>query len=188
LAGKLNAAGGSIINPGDTVGTLVVQSNITLAGTVVMELNRTNSQPNDKLVSTGGTIAGGGTLTVNNPGPALAGGDVFVLFNQAVSGFTTVNLPALSAGNAWQNNLAVDGSLRVVSTNAASLTFGTAANQLTLAWPADHTGWRLQVQTNHLADGLGTNWFDVQGATATNTLILPINPGDASVLFRMVYP
>ncbi|MDB6019542.1 MAG: Mannosyl-glycoprotein endo-beta-N-acetylglucosaminidase [Pedosphaera sp.] len=188
LLGKLNAVGGSTINPGDAIGTLVVQSNATLAGTVLMELNRTNVQPNDKLFSTNGAIAGGGTLMVNNLGPALEAGDVFVLFNQAVSGFTTVNLPALSAGNAWQNNLAVDGSLRVVSTNAAGLTFETAANQLMLTWPADHIGWRLQVQTNDLASGLGTNWFDVLNAAATNQMILPIVPDNASVFFRLIFP
>jgi hypothetical protein len=188
LLGKLNAVGGSTINPGDAIGTLTVQSNITLAGIVVMELNRTNAQPSDKLFSTNGTIAGGGTLTVNNLGPAGEGGDVFVLFNQPVSGFAAVNLPALTAGNTWQNNLAVDGSLRVVSTNAANLTLGVMANQLTLVWPVDHIGWRLQVQTNDLTAGLGSNWFDVPNTAATNQLTIPMTTGNASVFFRLIFP
>jgi len=188
LLGKLNAVGGSTINPGDVIGTLVVQSNITLAGAVVMELNRTNAQPNDQLISTNGTIAGGGTLTVNNLGPALEGGDVFVLFNQAVSGFATVNLPALTAGNAWQSNLAVDGSLRVVSTNAVNLTIGAVANQLTLVWPVDHVGWRLQTQTNSLTAGLATNWVDVAGSDVTNAIILPVDLTEGGTFFRLTYP
>ena len=36
--------------------------------------------------------------------------------------------------------------------------------RLTLSWPADHTGWRLQAQTNNPTTGLGTNWFDVPGS------------------------
>ena len=53
----------------------------------------------ESVVSASGTIAGGGTLNVTNLGPALQGGDAFQLFNQSVSGFTTMNLPVLSTGN-----------------------------------------------------------------------------------------
>lgn len=188
ILGKLNLLAGSKLNPGDAIGTLTVQSDITMAGTLVMELNRTNAQPNDKLVSSSGTISGGGTLTVTNLGPALQGGDVFQLFNQPVSGFTTLVLPAVPAGSVWQTNLSLNGSIRVVSTNATSIAIGAVANQLVLAWPMDHAGWRLQWQTNNVLAGLGTNWFDVPNATATNELTLPINPGNASVFFRLIYP
>jgi hypothetical protein len=64
------------------------------------------------------------------------------------------------------------------------LTPGGGANPLTLSWPADHTGWRLQMQTNLL----GTNWVDVPGATTTNLMTLPVNPANASVFYRLVYP
>lgn len=188
IQGKLSALAGSTINPGDAIGTLVVQSNLTLAGTLVMELNRTNSPTNDKLVLTSGAIAGGGTLTVTNLGMALQGGDVFQLFNQAAGGFSTVNLPALVAGNVWQNNVAVDGSIRVVSTNGPSLAIGMVANQRTLSWPSDHTGWRVQMQTNNLATGLGTNWLDVASTAATNQMTMPVSTGNGSVFFRLVYP
>lgn len=188
LAGKLNAAAGSTLNPGDAIGSLVVQSNITLAGTLVLELNRTNVPAGDQLLVTNGTIAGGGTLTVNNLGPALQPGDVFWLFNQPVTGFAAMNLPVLSDGNAWLNNIVADGSLRVVSTNAVKLIAGGTANQITLSWPADHTGWRLQVQTNDLASGLNTNWFEVANAAKTNLLSVPFSPGVGTVFFRLVYP
>ena len=140
ILGRLNALANSIVSPGDAIGTLTVQSNITLAGTLVMELNRANAPMNDKLISTSGTIAVGGTLTVNNLGPALQGGDAFQLFNQPASGFATVNLPALTGENVWQNNVAVDGSLRVVATNAASM-----ANQT------------LAIYTNGVLEGTITN-------------------------------
>ena len=154
-----------------------------------MELNRSNSPANDRLFSTSGTITGGGTLTVNNLGPALQGGDVFTLFSQPVNGFGAINLPSLPADAVWQNNLAVDGSIRVVLTNAAGLMLGTAAgNQLILAWPVDHTGWRLQAQTNDLNFGLGTNWVDIAGSDATNELVLPLDPTAGSIFFRLKYP
>jgi hypothetical protein len=57
-----------------------------------------------------------------------------------------------------------------------------------LNWPANHVGWRLQVQTNDVTQGLGTNWVDVVGATVTNQMTLPIDPANGSVFYRMVYP
>jgi hypothetical protein len=58
----------------------------------------------------------------------------------------------------------------------------------TLSWPADHTGWRLQANTNHILTGFDTNWFDVPGSKATNSMILPIDPYDSSMFYRLIYP
>jgi hypothetical protein len=74
------------------------------------------------------------------------------------------------------------------STNPTNIIFQLAANSLILRWPADHVGWRLQVQTNGLVQGLGTNWLDVPGSTSTNQMTLPINQDFRSVFYRMVYP
>jgi hypothetical protein len=61
--------------------------------------------------------------------------------------------------------------------------FHSAGNNLTLNWPADHAGWRLEVQTNTL---LG-NWVTFPGSSATNLEIIPIAPTN-SVFFRLMYP
>ncbi|MBW8863676.1 MAG: autotransporter-associated beta strand repeat-containing protein [Verrucomicrobia bacterium] len=188
IFGNLSLLSGSKLNPGDAIGTLTVQSNINLAGTLVMELNRTNIQPNDKLTSTGGTISGGGALAITNLGPALQGGDGFQLFNQPVNGFASLTLPALPVGNIWQNNLSLNGSVRVVATNSANLAIGVSANQIAISWPSDHTGWRLQIQTNDALTGLNTNWVDVPGVAVTNQAVLPMSVADASVFFRLTYP
>jgi autotransporter-associated beta strand protein len=188
ILGKLNLLSGSKLNPGDAIGTLTVQSNINMGGTLVMELNRTNTQPNDKLVSTSGMISGGGTLMVTNLGSALHGGDAFQLFNQSVGGFVALTLPALPAGTVWQTNLSLNGSIRVVATNATGVNISLAENQLTLSWPLDHTGWRLQAQTDDAVTGLGANWFDVANSTLTNQMLLPISTANSSVFFRLVYP
>jgi hypothetical protein len=58
----------------------------------------------------------------------------------------------------------------------------TGSNQIQLSWPADHTGWRLQMATN-LA---GANWVDVLNANYVNALGLPIS--DDCAFFRLVYP
>ena len=59
---------------------------------------------------------------------------------------------------------------------------------LSLVWPTDHTGWRLQAQTNTPSVGLTTNWADVPDSTATNQLTLPLHPTAGSVFFRLIYP
>jgi hypothetical protein len=57
-----------------------------------------------------------------------------------------------------------------------------SGNQIQFSWPADHTGWRLQMQTNIL----GTNWVNVLNANYLNVLLLPMTNGSA--FFRLIYP
>jgi hypothetical protein len=70
----------------------------------------------------------------------------------------------------------------------SQLANSVSGSTLTLNWPPDHVGWRLQVQTNSFGQGLGTNWVDVVGATATNQMIVPIKTANGSVFYRMIYP
>lgn len=78
---------------------------------------------------------------------------------------------------------------RAISLTPPSLSLGSlSGTQLSLSWPADRTGWRLQAQTNALDLGLSPNWFDVPGTTATNEIILPIDSSSGSVFYRLTYP
>ena len=52
----------------------------------------------------------------------------------------------------------------------------------------DHLGWWLEIQTNSLNAGLGTNWVTVPNSTATNQVFMPINTASGSIFFRLVYP
>jgi hypothetical protein len=74
------------------------------------------------------------------------------------------------------------------ATNPTNITFQVAAGSLTLSWPADHIGWRLQAQTNGPGVGLNTNWSDVANSTTTNQVTIIINPADGGVFYRMVSP
>jgi fibronectin type 3 domain-containing protein len=74
------------------------------------------------------------------------------------------------------------------STVPVDVSMSASSGALTLSWPADHLGWRLQVQTNILATGLSSNWFDVAGSSATNSVILPVDANQGSVFYRLVYP
>jgi autotransporter-associated beta strand protein len=125
VVGNLSVSSGATVSPGDAIGTLTVQSNIVLSGAIVMELNRDNiGQTNDELVSVTGNISGGGTLTVTNLGSTLQLGDTFQLFNQPVSGFASITLPSV-APNIWANNLAGNGSIKVVASTGTLTWTGT---------------------------------------------------------------
>jgi hypothetical protein len=73
------------------------------------------------------------------------------------------------------------------STARVNLAMSLSAGALNLTWPGDHTGWRLQVQTNAPSLGLGTNWMDVPGSSLTNNLVIPVDPTQGSVFYRLVY-
>jgi hypothetical protein len=72
-----------------------------------------------------------------------------------------------------------------VSTN---LSFQPSGNQLQLSWPADHLGWRLQIQTNRLDQGLGSSWVTVPDSTNTTAANILIDPSNGSVFLRLIYP
>lgn len=75
-----------------------------------------------------------------------------------------------------------------VNATPTNIVFTVTGNQLTLSWPADHTGWRLQAQTNSLNVGITTNWANVNGSSTTNQIVVPINLTNGSVFYRLVYP
>jgi hypothetical protein len=74
------------------------------------------------------------------------------------------------------------------STVPVNVAMSVSAGALTLSWPEDHIGWRLQSQTNTVAAGLSTNWFDVAGTSTTNTIALPMDSNSGSVFYRLLYP
>ena len=116
--------------------------------------------------------------------------------------FASISLPASNAVNTlkytWQTNLTTDGSVTLLSavgpvtvaTNATNITFSYSAGNLTVGWPTDHTGWRLQTQTNSRSVGLvpATNaWFNL-GYETTNTAVIPVSPAQPTVFYRLTYP
>ena len=62
------------------------------------------------------------------------------------------------------------------------------AGTLTLAWPTDHLGWRLQVQTNALTTGITTNWLTWPNSTNLTSVSVQVDPTQPTVFFRLVYP
>ncbi len=185
------------------IGTLAVSGAFASQGTINMELNNTNAQNSDRITAGGAINLNGASLVVTNTGADLVTGNVFTLFNKAVTGTFALSLPAQNAAATityvYQTNLVAAGSspagtikvlvgASAVNPTPAPITPSVSGSTLTLTWPADHIGWKLQVQTNTISTGIASNWFDVAGSTTVNTMNFPINPANGSVFYRMVLP
>ncbi len=190
---------GSTLAPGDNFGPLTVNNNVTLAAgsTTLIEISKGVASTNELISTTNdllivnGTLTMNGTLTVSNLAGMLVGGDSFQLFNATSrsGNFSATNLPALPPGMNWNWN-PTTGTLSIlgVATNSTTMALVVDSGALQLSWPDDHIGWRLQVQTNDLVSGLGTNWFDVDGSALTNSANFLIDPASGNVFYRMIFP
>lgn len=185
VTGNLAVAANSAVSVG--LGDLNVTGTATLNGPVTLQLNRTNAVTHSEIIAA--VIVVGGSLTVQNSGPAFQGGETFQLFSAPVSGFTATNLPALTGSMYWTNNLALDGSIAVINpinTNPPPLLSSFDGTTLSLSWPTN-AGWTLQMQTNSLTTGLGTNWVDVPGSSSITSTNITVNPALPTVFYRLKY-
>ncbi len=79
-------------------------------------------------------------------------------------------------------------SVPTAALNPTNITAVLSGSVLTLSWPADHLGWRLQVQTNALQTGLSTNWVTLPGSDLVTSTNIMINRANGPAFYRMVYP
>jgi len=126
-----------------------------------------------------------------NGGPYTTIATNLPYLNYLDSGLTsgTVYYYVVTATNLYgESPISIQASARTVSTTSPQLSLTTGSGQMQLNWPADHTGWSLQVQTNLLNQGLGTNWVTIPASTNTNQMTFPADPTSGSVFFRLAYP
>lgn len=94
---------------------------------------------------------------------------------------------ASGAGGESANSIQASAT-SLPSNQPTNLTFQAVGNQLQLAWPSSHLGWRLQIQTNSLGLGLSTNWTTVPNSSNLTTVTIPMVVTNGSVFLRLVYP
>ncbi|HEU6448023.1 MAG TPA: glycosyl hydrolase family 28 protein [Verrucomicrobiae bacterium] len=163
-------------NPYTDVLTVTLTAANTLTITNVLY---DGTDTNAAVLSRFGGIASGGTF-LTNAFNALAVG-----WRETGNQATTIDINKISVNATISVAATQTNVVSQIPTNIVSQIVG---NQLQLSWPSDHIGWRLQIQTNNLNTGLGTNWADVPNSTATNEISIPISNTNSSVFLRMVYP
>ena len=187
IGGALLVQSSATLAPGASIGVLTCSNNVTLqaGSTNYFELNKTLGTNDQLRVS--GALAYAGTLSVTNLAGSLSGGDAFKLFSAAsVSGNFTTLAGAPGAGLVWKFN-PTNGVLTVYSTVATNFTCAVTNNALLLSWPADHLGWMVQAQTNNLSTGLGTNWISIPSSATNTQFTAPLDVGNPSVFYRLIY-
>ena len=97
-------------------------------------------------------------------------------------GSTISSLPA---------NITVTNAGSIVNTTPTNIVATVSGTNLSLSWPADHTGWSLLTQTNNLAQGISRNtndWGTVANSASTNLVTIPIDPAKPTEFYRLIYP
>jgi autotransporter-associated beta strand protein len=189
--GVINVGGGPAfmgnLSLGNSVGaTILMFTNVS--STTVPVVDATNVVTVD--VTNTIQFASTNGLVVGNTYPLLKYGS---LAGAGFAGFglsTPTNVTAVltnDTGNLWIA-LKIISISTGVNTNPTNITTTISGNQLVLSWPADHTGWLLQAQTNTLTTGLGTNWVTIPNSNLSNSYTNTIQPANGAVFYRMFYP
>ena len=123
------------------------------------------------------------------PYPALFSGIITNNYSDAAvtNAVTYYYVVTAAAGSESTNSLQASAT-PLPSLVSSNLTFQATENQLQLSWPQDHLGWHLQIQTNDLNNGLGTNWVDWLDSSNVFQTNLDISPANHSVFLRLIYP
>ena len=182
---------GAALAPGNSIGILTVNNNLTLFGNMLIEVNTNAAQNCDKTVVSGAlTNAGTGNLVITNVGTsALQTGNRFFLFNKAMSNGAALNILSPGITATWSNGLAVDGSIQVIATipiTPVPITVSQTASTLTMSWPANYLGWSLQ---SNSVGVLATNsWFIVPGSSSGTSVTVNYDKTKTNVFYRMSLP
>lgn len=154
-------------NVSNTITPLVQASNVTVGGSCVVRITGTDN---------------------------LTAGSVYPLIKYAGAFTGTFADYQLEMPYGWRGTLVNSSkqislaNVDVVATDSPTMTVTNSGSQIQFSWPATHIGWRLQVQTNSLSTGLGTNWVDAADVSSTNKVIVPTSSAVDSVFYRLVYP
>jgi autotransporter-associated beta strand protein len=178
VGSPVTVAVGGAIAPGDSaIGTLTV-NNYTNAGSLKIEVDRSQTQKSDKIVVNGTAVINGGSIIVTNIGTsALAAGDVFQVFGGAVAtGGNITNISGGGTGVAWINSLATNGTIIVDSVASLPAVTTVAASAVTAG------GATLNATVT--PNGATTGYWFKYGTTASygsNTAVVAIGAGTTAL-------
>lgn len=103
---------------GGSTATLTISSDLTLAGNLTMDVNKTGTAITSDQVANITHLTLGGTLTLNLTGDTLAAGDAITLFAAAsgTGAFVSITPPTPGTGLRWDaSELASSGRLKVAT-------------------------------------------------------------------------
>lgn len=191
VLGSVTVGTGATLSAGASIGALTVTNVLLLqAGSSnVFELNK-SAGTND--VVNAGSVTYGGTLVLDNLGPALLLGNTFKLFNASTynGAFAAISPEKPGTGLAWDiSNLTVNGTISVkvgIPTTPTNLTYQVSGSTLTLSWPPEYRGW--VAQSNKVNVSVSNYWYDIPGSASVTNLSLALSPAETNVYYRLRLP
>ena len=189
IAGPVSVLPGGTLAPGASIGLLTINNNLSIAGNLMVEVDRSALRSSDQVMVIGTlTNTGNGTVTVTNLGPALTQGDTFNLFNsKALANGGTLTITG--GGVVWNNKLAINGTIEVQSLIAATptnISYSVSGTNLTLSWPPNYLTWTLQ--SNAVSVVAATNWYAVPNSGNVTSIVIPIYPSRTNLFYRLLRP
>lgn len=135
-----------------------------------------DGQPNPPaaLTTTWSQLAGPGVVTFGNANVQVATASF------SLPGAYLMQLAASDGQAETVSSVAVNAVAR------PAIGWESLPGLLRLSWDNSVFKWRLQTQTNSLADGLGTNWMEVPGSAATNQMDISVGSATGAVFFRLI--
>ena len=126
------------------------------------------------------------SLTSGGPYNLVAAGIPTITFtNIGLLNGTNYFYVVSATNSVGESSNSIQINVRPTSASQPALSFSMNNGQLLLAWPGDHTGWILQVQTNSLT---GTNWVTLPESDSNNQFLAPIDPTVQDVFYRLLSP
>ncbi|MDW7979244.1 MAG: glycosyl hydrolase [Verrucomicrobiales bacterium] len=123
INGPVSVLAGGTLAPGVGIGGLTVSNSVTLQPGSVLHIELDAAARTNDSLRVAGALTLGGTLLVTNLGGTIRPGDTFTVFQaSSTSGsFSTVLLPPLNFGLAWDTSRVTNGILSVVGTNPPTI-------------------------------------------------------------------
>lgn len=110
------------------------------------------------------------------------------LSNAQLSDQGTYSVVASNSGGSVSSQNTALVVVPVVNTTPTNLVVAVSNGLITVWWPADHIGWRLEAQTNISDAGLGNDWYSIADSESTNQYSAPVDLASGNVFFRLAYP
>jgi len=195
LTGGGAVRGNVIVNgtlaPGDSIGALSFSDALTLAGTLLVEIDKTGPALTNDLIAVAGPLTLGGALVVINTGSALADGDKFKLFDAPLvaGSFASLNVPPPGAGLVWNTTmLGVDGTLRVEAAPAPLIQpVSISGGNLTVQFQsATDVNYILQSATNLVPPVAWANVSTNAGTGGLLTIPVPVDISQPQRFYRIM--
>jgi autotransporter-associated beta strand protein len=192
LGVTLSGGGGT----GAIIGTPVLGLNtgggLTKLGAGSLTLSGANTYVGNTTVSAGTLSLSQATLNTNSTVTVASGAVLNLGFSgtNAVAGLVLNGVsqaPGIYNSTTGSPYITGAGSLLVPSSVGPAMPYLTnsiSGKTLTLSWPAGQ-GWVLQVQTNNLSKGLGTNWVDVPGSSSMSSTNITVDPAMPTTFYRL---